>query len=245
MPRRVLAIGLCALACAASARAATTTTGRTFTTVPSAPVYDAKGHLIQTPFAPTAQQPHLTKQQALADFLADGKVADWLRRYPKKGRTYDETFNAKDNSWKIGVWQPTPVGEVATGRVDDASGTVLEAWTGPQVAWKMARGYNGAFGGTKINDPWIWGAFCLAFIVGLADFRRPLSWRNLDLVVLLSFSVSLWYFNKGRVLTSVPLVYPPLVYLIGRALWVGLRGRGTPGRPLWPAWILLAAAVFL
>src|SRR5919204_2346001 len=184
MPRRVLAIGLCALACAASARAATTTTGRTFTTVPSAPVYDAKGRLIQTPFAPTSQQPHLTKQQALADFLADGKVADWLRRYPKKGRSYDETFNAKDNSWKIGVWQPTPVGEVATGRVDDASGTVLEGWTGPQVAWKMARGYNGAFGGTKINSYRVWLTFCGIFLLGLVDWRRLFSLRNLDLVAL-------------------------------------------------------------
>ena len=104
MPRRVVAVALCALACAASARAATTTTGKTFATVPSAPVYDGKGHLIQTPFTPTARQPHLTKQQALADFVADHKVADWLKRYPKKGRTDDETFNAKDNSWKVGVW---------------------------------------------------------------------------------------------------------------------------------------------
>src|SRR5205814_9762077 len=149
MPRRVVAVALCALACAASARAATTTTGKTFATVPSAPVYDGKGHLVQTPFTPTAQQPHLTKQQALADFVADHKVAGWLKRYPKKGRTDDETFNAKDSSWKVGIWWKQ-AGEIATGRVDDASGTVLEAWTGPQVAWKMARGYSGAFGGTKI-----------------------------------------------------------------------------------------------
>ena len=244
MPRRVVAVALCALACAASARAATTTTGKTFATVPSAPVYDGKGHLIQTPFTPTARQPHLTKQQALADFVADHKVADWLKRYPKKGRTDDETFNAKDNSWKVGVWWKQ-AGEIATGRVDDASGTVLEAWTGPQVAWKMARGYSGAFGGTKINNPWIWGAFCLVFLLGLADFRRPLSIRNLDLIALLGFTLSLWYFNKGDIFTSVPLAYPPLVYLTARAVWIGLTGRATPFRPVWPAWALLAATVFL
>ena len=38
-------------------------------------------------------------------------------------------------------------GEIAQGKVDDASGVVTEAWTGPQVAWTMARGYKGAFGG--------------------------------------------------------------------------------------------------
>src|SRR5438046_2404830 len=109
----------------------------------------------------------------------------------------------------------------------------------------MARGYEGAFGGKKINSVPVWLAFCIVFLLGLADFRRPLSIRNLDLLVLLSFSVSLWYFNHGDIFTSVPLAYPPLVYLLARCIWIG--GKGTlPGfRPIWPAWILLAAAVFL
>ena len=143
------------------------------------------------------------------------------------------------------VWSG-PAGEVVTGTVDDASGAVTEAWTGPQVAWKMARGYSGAFGGKKINSTPVWLGFCLAFLVGLADLRRPFSLRNLDLLVLLSFSVSLWYFNKGHVLTSVPLVYPPLVYLLGRCAWIGWRGRAPKASPaVWPVWLLAAMAVFL
>jgi hypothetical protein len=123
---------------------------------------------------------------------------------------------------------------------------VTEAWTGPQVAWKMARGYDGAFGGRKINSLPVWLGFCIVFLLGLVDFRRPLSLRNLDLLALLSFSVSLWYFNHGDIFTSVPLVYPPLVYLLGRCAWIGWRGRPVrASRPLWPAWILLAATVFL
>src|SRR5439155_1818446 len=76
--------------------------------------------------------------------------------------------------------------------------------------------------------------------------RRPLSLRNLDLLVLLSFTASLWYFNHGRIFTSVPLVYPPLVYLLGRMIWIGARGRA-PGAaaPVWPVWLLVAATVFL
>jgi len=106
------------------------------------------------------------------------------------------------------ILHPTPAGragEIATGTVDDGTGAVIEAWTGPQVAWKMGRGYKGAFGGDKINDPWYWGAFCLVFLVGLADLRRPLSVRNLDLLMLLSPTASLWYFNHGNVFTAVPL----------------------------------------
>jgi hypothetical protein len=234
MPRRVLVAVLCALACAPAAAAA----------APTAPVYDFKGRLIQTPFAPVKAPKHLTKDRALRLFLADRKVHDWLSRYPTKNRVDDVSYQLDQHSWEIKIWWGK-AGEIATGRVDDTTGKVLEAWTGPQVAWKMARGYNGAFGGARINDPWIWGALCAVFLIGLADFRRPLSLRNLDLVALLSFSVSLWYFNKGRVLTSVPLAYPPLVYLAGRALWVGLRGRGTRGRALWPWWVLMGACLFL
>jgi hypothetical protein len=123
---------------------------------------------------------------------------------------------------------------------------VTEAWTGPQVAWKMARGYDGAFGGKKINSLPVWLGFCAAFLLGLVDFRRVFSLRNLDLLVLLSFSVSLWFFNHGNIFTSVPLVYPPLAYLLARCAWIGLRGRHSRAAGwVWKPAVLLAAAVFL
>src|ERR671935_5518 len=85
---------------------------------------------------------------------------------------------------------------LGAGKVGAPGGAVLEAWTGPQVAWKMARGYPGAFGGKEINSAALWLGFCALFFLGLADLRRPLSLRNLDLLALLSFSISLWYFNR-------------------------------------------------
>jgi hypothetical protein len=201
--------------------------------------------LLLVPAAGGASKPKLTKQRATAIFVANPKIADWLRHYPPKTRTTEAKL--KDGRWTIKIWTTIDkVGEVATGRVDDATGTVTEAWTGPQVAWKMARGYDGAFGGKQINSAGIWLALCAAFLIGLADFRRPLSLRNLDLLALLSFSVSLWYFNEGRVFTSVPLVYPPLVYLLGRMAWSGWRGGGVAdSRPIWPVWLLAGATVFL
>ncbi len=39
----------------------------------------------------------------------------------------------------------------------------------------MARGREGAFGGKTLLKPYVWLAFCLVFLVGLADLRRPLS----------------------------------------------------------------------
>jgi hypothetical protein len=99
--------------------------------------------------------------------------------------------------------------------------------------------------GKEINSAPLWLGFCALFFFGLADLRRPLSLRNLDLLALLSFSVSLWYFNRGDVFTSVPLAYPPMVYLLGRMLWSAGRGRLRTGAvPVWPVWALAAAAVF-
>jgi len=154
---------------------------------------------IPTPQLPATQtSPRTTRQQAIQLFLAYDKVADWLTRYPPSPVT-DATF--AQGVWTVNVWSGQ-VGEIATGKVDDASGAITEAWTGPQVAWKMARGYKGAFGGTKINSTPLWLAFCALFLLGLVDWRRPLSVRNADLVVLLSFSVSLWFFNHGDVFTA-------------------------------------------
>jgi hypothetical protein len=203
--------------------------------------------LLLVPAASAAPKTKLTKQHATAIFIANPKVAHWLRHFPPKTRTTEATYSAQFGNWTIKVWTSIDkVGEVATGRVQDATGVVTEAWTGPQVAWKMARGYEGAFGGKEINSVGVWLAFCLAFLIGLADFRRPLSIRNLDLLVLVSFSVSLWYFNKGHVFTSMYLAYPPLFYLLGRMAWSGWRGRGVgEARPLWPVWLLAAATVFL
>ena len=235
--RRLTLIAICALALAPAARATTTSV--------TVPVFDGNGHLIQTPFAPSPNAAHLTKAHALAVTEQDPKVAAWLTRYPDKhGLQDEETYDPKTASWLVKIWLG-PAGQIVEANVDDASGVVTDAWTGPQVAWKMARGYRGAFGGVKINQPWVWGVFCLVFLIGLADLRRPLSLRNLDLLMLLSPTVSLWYFNHGNVFTAVPLFYPALIWVVLRGVWIGVTGRGSPSRSVWPAWVLLAAAVFV
>jgi hypothetical protein len=227
-------------------------------TTPSNPVYDSNGRIIETPFAPTKARAELTKESATALFLKNDKVADWLARYPREGRITDATYEADSSKcpagarggcWTVNAWWKegnVDAGQIATGKVDDRTSAVREAWTGPQVAWKMARGYDGAFGGKKINSLPVWLAFCIVFLIGLADFRRLLSVRNLDLLVLLSFSISLGFFNRGDIFASVPLAYPPLLYLLARCLWIGVRGRASSmARPLWSPAVLLAAAVFL
>src|SRR2546421_740286 len=123
--------------------------------------------LLLVPAAGAAPKTILTQKRATAIFLANPKVANWLRHYPPKTRTTEATYSAQFANWTIKVWTSIDkVGEVATGRVQDSTGVVTEAWTGPQVAWKMARGYPGAFGGKEINSLPIWLGFCAAFLIG-------------------------------------------------------------------------------
>jgi hypothetical protein len=130
--------------------------------------------------------------------------------------------------------------------VDDRSGAVLEQWTGPQVAWTMARGYPGAFG-RKLVAPYVWIPLCLLFLAPFVDPRRPFRLLHLDLLVLLGFGVSHVFFNSADISTSVPLVYPVLLYLLVRCLLAGFRPRVRAGPlvPRAPATWLLVGLVFL
>jgi hypothetical protein len=167
----------------------------------------------------------------------DAKVAAERAEHP--GLT--SSANLVEGHWEVGYFAGDK--EVALVLVDPLSGRVTESWTGYQVAWKMARGYSGAFG-HKLNAPYVFLPLCALFLLGLFDWRRPRRVANLDLLVLLGFGVSNFFFNRADIGVSVPLVYPPLVYLLGRALWIGFRG-GEGLRPTWPATWLLIAALFL
>jgi hypothetical protein len=136
--------------------------------------------------------------------------------------------------------------ELVQVHVDDRSGAVLEQWSGDQVAWRMARGYPGAFG-RKLNAPYVWIPLCVLFLLPFLDFRRPLRLLHLDLLVLLAFGLSHVFFNRGEIGVSVPLAYPVLLYLLLRVLLAGFRPRDRPGRlvPHVPLGWLAVALVFL
>jgi hypothetical protein len=136
--------------------------------------------------------------------------------------------------------------EVVQVRIDDSTGAILEQWSGHQVAWTMARGYQGAFG-RKLNAPYVWIPLCVLFLAPFIDPRRPLRILHLDLIVLLGFGLSHAFFNRGEIDTSVPLVYPVLLYLLARLLWIGFRPRERRERlvPLAPAGLLALGIVLL
>jgi hypothetical protein len=187
---------------------------------------------------PPAAVAAVSEQQAVRVADRDAKVVE--ERRENGGLSHSASM--VEGHWEVAYFAADR--EVALVLVDPASGRVTESWTGYQVAWKMARGYPGAFG-HKLNAPYVFLPLCALFLLGLVDWRRPWRIATLDLLLLLGFGVSNWFFNRAEIGVSVPLQYPVLVYLLARALWIGLRGRGEGIRPVWPAAWLLVAALFL
>jgi hypothetical protein len=169
----------------------------------------------------------LTGNQVAAIAQRVPKIVAELRRHPG---SYPNVFLKGPGRWQVSFYDRSkPAKEIAQAYVADATGRVTEAWTGPQVAWTMARGYPGAFG-RKVNSPWVWIPLTLLFVVPFVDVRRPLRMLHLDLLVLVAFGVSVAFFNDANIDISVPLAYPLLVYLLGRMLWLGLRRRDPAAR---------------
>jgi hypothetical protein len=186
----------------------------------------------------------LTGEQAMR--IADRAPNALAARRAHK-RAYANVFQKSGSRWQVSYYDdPSTNKEIAQVYVSDDTGRVTEDWTGPQVAWTMARGYPGAFG-RKVNSPWVWIGLALLFVAPFVDPRRPLRVLHLDLAVLSAFGVSVAFFNDANIDVSVPLVYPLLLYLVGRMLWIGLRRnrRPDPLRMLVPASWLLVGLLFL
>ena len=180
----------------------------------------------------------VTSEEATAAAAKDPNVVKEKQEHPE----LVPSATLRNEKWEVGWFEGDH--EYALVMVDPKTGEVTESWTGYQVAWEMARGYSGEFA-HSLNSPLIWIPLCLFFLVGLFDWRRWKRIANLDLLVLLGFGVSHFFFNQGNIGLSVPLAYPVLVYLLARCLWIGFRGRGTGLRPVWPTMWLLIAALFL
>ncbi len=202
----------------------------------------------QAPVPPTAlpdtpENFTVSAKEALRTADAHPVVAEMTASH---GRLDTAIQVTDDTVWQVGYKDMEDGTEVAQVKVDGVSGVVTEAWTGVQVAWPMARGNPGQFGHV-LNKTYVWIPIALIFLVGLFDFRKPRRLAHLDLLMLLSFGVSQAVFNEGEIGVSVPLTYPPLVYLFARMVWIGFRGDRSGGlRPSLPwRWIGLAAIVLI
>ena len=183
----------------------------------------------------------MTAREVIAVARKDEKVQDERRRHPGLRPT---AYTRGAGRWQVSWFEDKD--EVVQVHVDDGTRAVFESWTGDQVAWRMARGYEGAFG-RKWNSPWILIPLGALFLLPFVDFRRPWRLLHLDLLVLLGFGISHVFFNRGEIDVSVPLAYPVLLYFLARMLWEGARRRARTGSlvPHAPEQLLFAGVLFL
>ncbi len=151
----------------------------------------------------------------------------------------------RGDEWQVSYFTGSEANrtEVAQAIVDGRTGQVLGAWHDTQLTNPLARGYSGAIA-QKVNAPYVWLPLCLLFLIPFFDPRRPFRLLHLDLLVLLGLGVSLFFFNRAEITTSVTLTYPVLLYVLARMLWSGFwpRERAGPLIPVVPLrWLAIAA----
>jgi hypothetical protein len=209
----------------------------------SAPAVAAERDQPQT----VAAQPQLAEVSARkAIRIADRtpEVREERGRHPGL-EAANVTFFQGSGNW--GITYALAGKELADVTVDGRTGEVIEAWRGIQAEWVMARGHSGYFGDT-FQSWYVWVPLCLLFLAPFVDPRRPFRILHLDLLVLVGgFGVSQFFFNRGDIGTSVPLVYPVLAYFLVRMLVAGFRPRrtGQPLVPYAPAALLIVGIVLL
>jgi hypothetical protein len=181
---------------------------------------DATSAILSSRVTPTLGPPRLTPNQAIALAQRSRALRDWIGQYPG---VQPQATLGDDRVWTIS-YDARNGDEVAEARVYDTSMTLTDVRTGPQVGWQLARGEPNSYG-RLANRWWIFLPLSALFLGGLIDWRRPLSLRTLDLLALLSFGISLHWFIAGNLFVSTPLIYPPMLYLTARMLWVGCSHR--------------------
>jgi hypothetical protein len=207
------------------------------------PPFGGETSRLSPPLAPGVKPAsfELTAGQATAIATESLTPGGSVRRFEVRTRTGPGSVR----QWQVDYFDPDgkDVGQVV---IDDPGRCVIESWTGTQVDTKLARGYEGAVAG-KVNKWWIWLPLCVLFLVPFVDPRRPLRLIHLDLLALLGFSVSLFFFNKAKIELSVGLVYPVLAYVFLRMLFAGFAPteRREKLLPFAPRGLLVAGIVAL
>ena len=219
--------------------------------VASLDIADDSGEVSGVEVSPEADEieyPTLSEDDAIKIAAADEEVRDELSDHGP----YSTAAEYDDGEWTVHFYvdetgvvggRPTDEGkETAVAGVDDESWILNYVHTGDQVGWLMARGEPGTYG-KQANYWWVWGSLALAFALAFSRADKLLCLRNFDVVALLGFLVSHWFFRQGIVYEAVILWYPPLIYLLFRTLLMGFGvGERVERTSNLPDWLLMLLA---
>jgi hypothetical protein len=219
--------------------------------VASLDIADDSGEVSGVEVSPEADEieyPTLSEDDAIKIAAADEEVRDELSDHGP----YSTAAEYDDGEWTVHFYvdetgvvggRPTDEGkETAVAGVDDESWILNYVHTGDQVGWLMARGEPGTYG-KQANYWWVWGSLAFVFALAFSRADKLLCLRNFDVVALLGFLVSHWFFRQGIVYEAVILWYPPLIYLLFRTLLMGFGvGERVERTSNLPDWLLMLLA---
>ena len=167
-------------------------------------------------------------------------------RYPNEGPARPTRPTRSAQLWTVKVWSGRPA-RSRPGRVDDTTGASPRRGPGPQVAWKMARGYRRRV--RRQGDQQLAGLARLLRSCSCSawpTWRRPLCApqpRPARAALVLGLALVL---QPGRHLHERAARLSAARLPARRAAsGSARRGPRPPARPLWPVWVLAAATVFL
>ncbi|MGI9048025.1 MAG: glycosyltransferase family 87 protein [Rubrobacteraceae bacterium] len=191
------------------------------TPVARATVADDTGKVGQVKILPegkTISYPTLTKGEAEKLAAANQRIRQELSQYG----TYITNAEYANGQWTVHFWikKNGADQEVARAGINDNTWVFDYVYTGDQVSWQLARGDNGAYG-KEANYWYIWGPLALVFALAFFRNDKVFSLRNLDVLAMLGFLVSHYFFRNAIPQPAVLLWYPPLIYLFFRTLLMG------------------------
>jgi hypothetical protein len=208
----------------------------------TAPPAHAEEVLLPTPPASQTTPPpgfSLSARQAITRAQQHPKVS----AERQAGSLVAQAFVVSDRYWLVYFRRG---GEIRVKvELDGRSGEVRFADRGRELQWPLLA--HGQHGPRVRRIHTILIVTGLVFFAAFFDPRQLLRMLHLDLLALLALGASLGFADAGDPRVATPLMYPPLLYLLGRMIWLGF-GRSTaatPGRLTWLDSRLLVAALAL
>jgi hypothetical protein len=200
-----------------------------------------------TPVGPQVALPSSLSERPEGFSTTPGQAIDIARRQPAIQKILREHRGVSFTPYVWAGWRwevDVQTHDAALAEVEmSPAGKVMKVWTGLQAKGFLSRGALNA----TFRHPWVWGAFALLFLLPFVDPKRPRRLLHLDLLVLLSFIASWQFLAAAKPEAGIWLFYPPLLYLLGRLLYCGLRRREGRGAlvPRLPTAALLIGVVAL
>lgn len=145
------------------------------------------------------------------------------------------------STWEVRYAEATSDVALAV-EIAAADGRVRAVWTGHRAAWPRARGIRST---ADRNAEIALLVLSVLFVAPFVSLRSRIRLVHLDLAALTGLSASAVFLKRGALELSVIWIYPPMLYLAARALWIARNRTSANGPLVWMSTGTLTAVTVL